>query len=69
MGELDIQYDEYEANLEPGYAVDDEYRLVMDYVKAEQASTSKVLGAYVGKYKTLEEAKKAGVADISKALF
>ena len=63
------EYDEYEVNLEPGYAVDDEYRLVMHYVKAEEASTSKVLGAYVGKYKTLEDAQKAGASDISKALF
>lgn len=63
------EYDEYEVNLEPGYAVDDEYRLVMHYVKAKETSTSKVLGAYVGKYKTLEEAQKAGASDISKALF
>ena len=63
------EYEEYEANLKPGYAADDEYRLVMDYKKADESSTSKVFGAYVGKYKTLEEAKAAGAVDISGDLF
>lgn len=63
------EYEEYEANLKLGYAANDEYRLVMDYEKADGSSTSKVLGAYVGKYKTPEEAKKAGAADISGVLF
>ena len=55
--------------LNPGYLVNDQYRLVLTYNKADETSKSQVLGAFIGKYKTIDEAKEVGASDIKDSLF
>ena len=52
-----------------GYAVDDEYDLVMNYTKGNTESLSSVTAAYVGNYSSKEEAVGAGASDIKSSLF
>lgn len=63
------EWEKYVLNLEPGYAVNDNYRLVMTFSKADETSANQVLGAYVGKYVTINEVKAANAVDIKGSLF
>ena len=63
------EWEKYVLNLEPGYAVNDNYRLVMTFSKADETSANQVLGAYVGKYETIHEVKAANAVDIKDSLF
>lgn len=63
------EWEKYVLNLEPGYAVNDNYRLVMTFSKADETSANQVLGAYVGKYVTINEVKAANAVDIKDSLF
>lgn len=63
------EWQKYVLNLEPGYAVNDNYRLVMTFSKADETSATQVLGAYVGKFKTINEVKAANAVDIKDSLF
>lgn len=56
-------------NLGASYAENDTYRLVMSFEKALESGTSHVLGAFIGKYESLDEAKAAGAVDIKESLF
>ena len=41
------------------YAENDTYRLVLTYQKAKESSTAHVLGAFIGRYESLDAAKAA----------
>lgn len=56
-------------NLGASYAENDIYRLVMSFEKALESGTSHVLGAFIGKHESLDEAKAAGAVDIKESLF
>lgn len=56
-------------NLGASYAENDTYRLVMSFEKALESGASHVLGAFIGKYESLDEAKAAGAVDIKESLF
>lgn len=56
-------------NLGASYAENDTYRLVLTYQKAKESSTAHVLGAFIGRYESLDAAKAAGAADVKESLF
>lgn len=57
------------ATLKVGYVVNVNYRLVLNYTNTDPNTKSKVLGAYLGSYKTLAEANAAGGEDLKDTLF
>lgn len=65
----DSNVEEVTYNLSDSYAENDSYRLVMTFEKALDSSTSRVLGAFIGKYESLKAAKTARATDIKDSLF
>lgn len=56
-------------SLQEGDAVNKEYYVSFEYRKLGQSSPSSVTAVYAGKYLSIEEATKAGAADIKASLF
>ena len=65
----ELETEVYTVTLKDGYAVNDTYSLVMDFNKADPDDTARVLGAYVGRYASVAEAKAAGAEDLKDTLF
>lgn len=57
------------GTLKAFYPINDTYRLVLNFYNSNSKEELKVVGAYVGSYKTLQEAKKAGSEDLKDTLF
>lgn len=56
-------------NLGASYKDNDTYRLVLTFEKAVATSENQIIGAFIGRYKSLDEAKAAGAVDVKESLF
>lgn len=56
-------------NLGASYADNDTYRLVLTFEKAVATSENQIIGAFIGRYESLDAAKAAGAVDVKESLF
>lgn len=56
-------------NLGASYADNDTYRLVLTFEKAVATSENQIIGAFIGRYESLDAAKSAGAVDVKESLF
>ena len=56
-------------NLGASYADNDTYRLVLTFEKAVATSENQIIGAFIGRYESIDAAKAAGAVDVKESLF
>ena len=56
-------------NLGASYADNDTYRLVLTFEKAVATSENQIIGAFIGRYESIDAAKVAGAVDVKESLF
>ncbi len=56
-------------NLGASYKDNDTYRLVLTFEKAVATSENQIIGAFIGRYESLDAAKAAGAVDVKESLF
>lgn len=56
-------------NLGASYADNDTYRLVLTFEKAVATSENQIIGAFIGRYESIDTAKAAGAVDVKESLF
>lgn len=56
-------------NLGASYKDNDTYRLVLTFEKAVTTSENQIIGAFIGRYESLDAAKAAGAVDVKESLF
>lgn len=56
-------------NLGASYADNDTYRLVLTFEKAVATSENQIIGAFIGRYESIDAAKAAGAVDVKGSLF
>ena len=62
-------FEKYIFSLWDSYADNDRYRLVLTFKKAVETSENQIIGAFIGKYESLDAARAAGAVDVKESLF